>query len=80
MVIDSNFIAAKAIWAQVHGMTALQSAGATNDGKLLISFDFAADARLTAAHAAMADESDAKLKPVRLLRCVINVPTPKEER
>jgi hypothetical protein len=77
MVIDSSFIAAKTIWAQVHGMTALQSAGAMNDGNLLISFDFAADARPTPARAAMAEESDAKSEPVRLLRCAINVPTRK---
>ena len=67
--------AAVSIWALVHGMASLQTAGAFNEEMPLSSIEFAVDAWLTAAHAAADRESKAKVKSLRRV-----VPTKKEGR
>ena len=54
--------AAVSIWALLHGMAALQSAGAFNEEMPFSSLEFALDAWLTAAHAAAAKEAETRSK------------------
>jgi hypothetical protein len=52
--------AAVSIWALLHGMAALQSAGAFNDEIPFSSLEFGLEAWLTAAHAAKAKEAETR--------------------
>ena len=53
------------LWALMHGMSTLQSSGASNDDMRFSSLDFGIEAWLVAAHAAAAKERDA---PKHLMR------------
>jgi AcrR family transcriptional regulator len=60
--------AAVSIWALLHGMAALQSAGAFNEEMPFSSLEFALDAWLTAAHEAAAKEAEARNKSISISR------------
>jgi len=60
--------AAVSIWALLHGMAALQSAGAFNEEIPFSSLEFGLDAWLTAAHAAKAKEAETRKGMMRSSR------------
>ncbi len=60
-----SYQAGISLWALMHGMSTLQSSGASNDEMRFSSLKFAVDAWLTAAHAAAAKESQYSQQSVR---------------